>query len=143
MSGYDLPSLNAALNGTAALLLMVGFIAVKTGLIRLHKTAMLTALATSAVFLTTYLYYHFAVRSGQATRYVGEWRGAYLAVLLSHTVLAAVAAPLALTSAWLGLSNRLVWHKRIARVTLPIWLYVSITGVVVYFFLKDLYPTGE
>jgi putative membrane protein len=141
MSGYDLPVLNAALNGSATVLLIGGFIAVKAGLIRLHKAAMLTALATSAVFLTSYLYYHFAVRGGQATRYTGEWRELYLAVLLSHTVLAAAAAPLALITAWLGLSNRLIWHRRIARVTLPIWLYVSITGVVVYLFLKDLYPS--
>lgn len=142
MSGYDLPVINAALNGSAAVLLIGGFIAIKAGKIRLHKAAMLTALATSALFLTSYLYYHFAVRQGQATRYVGEWRAAYLTVLASHTILAALAAPLAVTTAWLGLSNRLKWHRRIARVTLPIWLYVSITGVVVYLFLKDLYPTG-
>lgn len=141
MSGYDLPVMNAALNGSATVLLIGGFIAVKAGMIRLHKAAMLTALATSGVFLASYLYYHFAVRQGQATRYVGDWRPAYVAVLLSHTILAAVAAPLALITAWLGLSNRLKWHRRIARVTLPIWLYVSITGVVVYLFLKDLYPT--
>lgn len=141
MSGFDLPVLNAGLNASATILLVGGFIAVKAGLVRLHKGVMLTALATSAVFLVSYLYYHFAVRSGQATRYSGEWRWLYLSVLLSHTVLAALAAPLALLTAWLGLSNRLVWHKRIARVTLPIWLYVSITGVVVYLFLKDLYPT--
>ncbi len=141
MNGYDLPVMNAALNGSAAVLLIGGYAAIKSGMIRLHKAAMLTALATSAVFLTSYLYYHFAVRHGQATRYVGEWRGAYVAVLVSHTILAALAAPLALTTAWLGLTNRLKWHRRIARVTLPIWLYVSITGVVVYLFLKDLYPT--
>jgi putative membrane protein len=141
MSGYDLPVMNAALNGSAAVLLIGGYIAVKSGMIRLHKTAMLTALATSAAFLASYLYYHLAVRQGQATRYTGEWRQAYFAVLISHTILAALAAPLALTTAWLGLSNRLKWHRRIARVTLPIWLYVSITGVVVYLFLKDLYPT--
>ena len=64
-----------------------------------------------------------------------------MTVLLSHTFLAAAAAPLAIATAWLGLANRLKWHRRIARVTLPIWLYVSITGVVVYLFLKDLYPT--
>jgi putative membrane protein len=141
MSGYDLPALNAALNGSAALLLAAGYVAVKAGLIRLHKTAMLTALATSAVFLASYLYYHAVVRHGEETKYVGEWRALYLTLLISHIILAIVTVPLALTVAWLGLSNRLVWHRRIARVTLPIWLYVSITGVVVYFFLKDLYPT--
>jgi putative membrane protein len=141
MSGYDLPVVNATLNGSAAVLLIMGYIAVMAGMIRLHKTAMLTALATSTAFLASYLYYHFAVRHGQATRYTGAWREAYFAVLISHTILAALAAPLALTTAWLGLSNRLKWHRRIARVTLPIWLYVSITGVVVYLFLKDLYPT--
>jgi putative membrane protein len=140
MSGYDLPVVNATLNGSAAVLLILGYLAVKAGRIRLHKTAMLTALATSTAFLASYLYYHFAVRHGQATRYTGEWREAYFAVLISHTILAALAAPLALTTAWLGLSDRLKWHRRIARVTLPIWLYVSITGVGVYLFLKDLYP---
>jgi putative membrane protein len=141
VSGYDLPVLNAALNGSAALLLTGGYFAIKAGLIRLHKTALLTALATSAVFLASYLYYHGAVRHGEETKYTGEWRSLYVVLLVSHIVLAAVTVPLALTTAWLGLSNRLVWHKRIARVTLPIWLYVSITGVVVYLFLKDLYPT--
>lgn len=141
MTGYDLPLVNASLNGSSAVLLILGYIAVKSGMIRLHKAAMLTALAASGLFLASYLYYHIAVRHGQATRYVGDWRSVYLTVLLSHTFLAAIAAPLAVATAWLGLTDRLKWHRRVARVTLPIWLYVSVSGVAVYLFLKDLYPT--
>lgn len=140
MSGHDLPLINATLNGTAAVLLVLGYVAIKTGRVTVHKAAMLTALVVSAAFLASYLTYHFAVRGGQATRYTGPWRELYLAVLLSHTVLAAVAAPLAVATAVLGLRGRYRWHVRLARWTLPIWLYVSVTGVIVYLFLKDYYP---
>ena len=137
-----MPLVNAVLNGIATILLVGGFIAIKSRYIRLHKTAMLAALGTSAVFLTSYLYYHFAVRGGKETHYGGSGREIYLAVLLSHIVLAIVAAPMALVTAWLGLTGRLARHKKIARWTFPIWLYVSITGVVVYLVLKDFYPKG-
>jgi putative membrane protein len=145
MSGYDLPTLNAALNGTCTVLLVSGYAAVRAGRVRLHQALMLSALAVAAVFLASYLYYHFVVTGGQPTRYTGEgWlRLAYFAVLLSHTVLAAVVAPLALVTAYLGLRGRIATHRRLARWTLPIWLYVSVTGVAVYLFLKDLYPRGE
>jgi uncharacterized membrane protein YozB (DUF420 family) len=108
---------------------------------------MLTALAVSAVFLASYLYYHAAVRHWQPTYFrentVGapEWVArVYLAVLGTHTVLAVVAAPLALYTAYLGLRDRYKRHVRVARWTLPIWLYVSVTGVVVYWMLYRLYP---
>jgi putative membrane protein len=139
MSGNDLPLVNAFLNGTATLLLIIGFVAIKMRMVTLHKTTMLTALVVSAAFLTSYLTYHFGVRGGQATKYTGEWRELYVPILLSHTVLAATAAPLALMTAILGLRGRFKWHVRLARWTLPIWLYVSITGVVVYLFLRDYY----
>ena len=135
-----MPVVNACLNALATVLLVLGYGAIKAGRVRLHKTAMLTALAVSATFLASYLYYHFVVRGAKATTYTGEWRPAYLLILLTHTVLAATAAPLALTTAILGLRGRLSSHKKIARWTLPIWLYVSVTGVVIYMFLKDLYP---
>jgi uncharacterized membrane protein YozB (DUF420 family) len=140
MSGHDLPLVNACLNGTAAVLLLCGFAAIRAGRVRLHMSLMLTALATSLVFLASYLYYHFAVRGGMATRYIGEWREVYLAVLLSHTVLAAITAVLAPLTAGLALAGRFAAHKRIARWTLPIWLYVSVTGVVIYLILRDSYP---
>jgi uncharacterized membrane protein YozB (DUF420 family) len=105
---------------------------------------MLAALGVSAVFLASYLYYHLAVCRGQPTRFQGEGaaRTVYFAVLISHTLLAAAAAPLALFTAYQALRNRLSLHVRVARWTLPIWLYVSLTGVVVYWMLYRLYPSA-
>jgi len=140
MTGYDLPLVNACLNGTATVLLLMGYAAIRSGRVRLHMTLMLTALATSAAFLGSYLYYHFAVRGAEATRYTGEWRGAYLAILVTHTLLASIVGILAPLTAGLALSSRFATHKKIARWTLPIWLYVSVTGVVIYLILKDYYP---
>jgi uncharacterized membrane protein YozB (DUF420 family)/cytochrome oxidase Cu insertion factor (SCO1/SenC/PrrC family) len=139
-----LPSINAALNGTCAVLLVLGFVLIRRRFILLHKTFMLAALAVSALFLASYLYYHFAVLQGEPTRFSGEgWiRPVYFGVLLSHTVLAVVVAPLALTITYLGLRNRLARHMRLARWTLPLWLYVSVTGVLVYWMLYRLYPLG-
>jgi putative membrane protein len=140
MNGNDLPVVNATLNGTATVLLLLGFTAIKTGRVKLHKSIMLSALAVSAVFLASYLYYHFAVRSGHETHYAGEWRTAYLLLLFSHVGLAPVATLLALYTAQLGLRGRFARHRKFAKWTFPIWLYVSVTGVVVYLFLKDYYP---
>jgi putative membrane protein len=140
----DLPSVNALLNGTSAVLLTMGYAAIRRGLVRFHQSCMLTALGVSAVFLVSYLYYHFVVKNGRPTPFTGQgWvRRVYFAILLSHTVLAALTAPLALATAYLGVSGRLVRHVRLARWTLPIWLYVSVTGVVVYWMLYWLYPSG-
>ena len=98
--------------------------------------------AVSAAFLGCYLYYHLAVLDGQPTRFTGEGpvRYIYLGILLSHTLLAAAVAPLALRVTYLGLRNRLGRHTALARWTLPLWLYVSVTGVVVYWMLYHLYP---
>jgi putative membrane protein len=98
---------------------------------------MLSALTVSAVFLSSYLYYHFVVKHGQPTSFTGTGpiRTIYLTILLTHTILAIAAAPLALTTAYFGLRNKLLRHMKLARWTLPIWLYVSITGVVVYWML--------
>jgi len=136
----DLPSVNAALNGTSAILLLAGYAAIRQRKIVLHKTCMLTALAVSTVFLASYLYFHFVVRAGRPTPFTGEGavRYLYFSVLGSHTLLAMVTAPLAIYTAYLGLRNRLEKHRRIARWTLPIWIYVSITGVVVYWMLYRL-----
>jgi uncharacterized membrane protein YozB (DUF420 family) len=143
----DLPSLNAALNTTCAVLLLAGYLAIRTRRIALHKACMLTALGVSAAFLASYLYYHFAVKSGEPTHFADRapdaprWVGLlYLAILLTHTLLAVVVAPLALFTAWQGLRGNFKRHVRIARWTLPIWLYVSVTGVVVYWMLYRLYP---
>jgi uncharacterized membrane protein YozB (DUF420 family)/cytochrome oxidase Cu insertion factor (SCO1/SenC/PrrC family) len=137
-----LPSINAALNACCGLLLIAGYLAIRGRRIALHKSCMLSALGVSAVFLASYLYYHFVVQHGQPTTFGGSGlaRSVYLAILGSHTVLAAVVAPLALYTAYQGLRGRLVRHVRVARWTLPIWLYVSATGIVVYWMLYHLYP---
>jgi protein SCO1/2/putative membrane protein len=145
----DFPRFNATLNAVSALLLALGFAAIRQRLVRLHVACMLSALVVSAVFLTSYLYYHGVIKHGQPTSFAAQtnhahppvWVGVvYQIVLWTHTPLAAVAAPLALYTAYQGLRGRFKRHRRIARWTLPIWLYVSITGVVVYWMLYRLYP---
>jgi protein SCO1/2/putative membrane protein len=136
-----LPSVNASLNGLAGMLLVIGYVFVRRRRILLHQVCMWAALSASALFLASYLYYHFGVLDGRPTYFAGEgWvRPVYFGVLLSHTALAVIVAPLALVTAYLGVTNRLARHRGIARVTLPLWLYVSVTGVVVYFMLYHLY----
>jgi uncharacterized membrane protein YozB (DUF420 family) len=142
----DFPQLNAALNAASGVLIVLGYVAVRRRRVRLHAACMLSALAVSAAFLASYLYYHLAVKAGVSTRFANQWPDApdwagytYYAILLSHTVLAAVVAPLALYTAWQGLNDRIARHVRVARWTLPLWLYVSVTGVVVYWMLYRLY----
>jgi protein SCO1/2/putative membrane protein len=132
-----LPRLNAFLNSTCAILLLLGYAAIRGRRETLHKVCMLSALAVSALFLASYLYYHFAILHGQPTRFQGHgWvRTLYFSVLLSHTALAVVVAPMALFTAYQGLRDRRPRHVRLARWTLPLWLYVSVTGVVVYLML--------
>jgi protein SCO1 len=137
------PRTNAVLNTASALLLIAGYLFIRGRRVGLHKTCMLIALAVSGVFLASYLYFHFIIRNGEPRRFSGPEgvRMLYLGILLTHTVLAAATAPLALFTAFLGLTARIPRHKKLARWTLPIWLYVSITGVVVYWMLYHLYPT--
>jgi len=145
----DFPLLNASLNAAAGVLLVLGWLAVYRRHIGLHKVCMLAALATSTVFLACYLYYHLAIQQGKPTKFVDRapeapaWVAtAYLVILMSHIVLAVVIVPLALWTAYLGLRDRVQKHVRVARWTLPIWLYVSVTGVVVYWMLYRLYPAA-
>ena len=135
----DLPEVNATLNGTTAVLLCCGYAMVRRRRILLHKTFMLVAFAVSLLFLTSYLYYHY---HAGVRHYAGRgWlRPLYFAILLTHTVLAAATVPLAVTTVYFGLRSRHPAHQRIARWTLPIWLYVSLTGVVVYLLLYRLAP---
>jgi protein SCO1 len=140
------PPLNASLNAAAGLLLLLGYAAIRRRRVRLHIACMLSALAVSAVFLAFYLYFHLVIMHGQPTRFHDKWpeapkwlENAYLLILTTHTILAAATAPLALYTASLGLRGRLARHVWIARWTLPIWLYVSVTGVVVYWMLYRLY----
>jgi protein SCO1/2/putative membrane protein len=138
------PGINATLNGTCALLLAAGYLAVRRRWLRTHIALMLSALFVAGVFLACYLYYHLALMHGRPTTFpeTGWVRGLYLTILGTHTVLAAVVAPAALVTATLGLRNRLAGHVRLARWTLPLWMYVSLTGVVVYWMLYHLYPPG-
>ena len=135
--GWDvaaLPTLNATLNGAAAVLLVSGFLFVRRRRIAAHRTCMLTASVVSLAFLVSYVTYHYLAGSRPFTGQ-GWVRPVYFALLVSHVVLAAAITPLVLTTLWRALSDDLARHRRIARVTLPIWLYVSVTGVVVYWML--------
>ena len=134
----DLPALNATLNGLAAILLISGYLFIKRRNQRKHQWCMLGALTTSALFLVSYVTYHLNTGSrpfpGQ-----GPIRLVYFAILITHVVLAAVIVPLALVTATRGLRSQFDRHVRIARWTLPLWLYVSVTGVVIYLMLYELY----
>ena len=133
----DLPTLNAALNFTAAVLIGTGFYFIKQKNIRAHKVCMIAALVVSGLFLTSYLVYHYNVGSVSFTKQ-GWIRNVYFPLLVTHTVLAAVVLPMVLRTAFLAYKGRWVNHVRIARWTFPIWAYVSITGVVVYLMLYRL-----
>ena len=137
MDVRDLPALNATLNFTSAVLVATGIYFIRNGRRAAHKACMLAALAVSALFLTSYLFYHYNVGS---VRFEGEgWiRTVYLSILLTHTVLAAAIVPMILRTVYLAWHNRLVNHVRIARWTFPIWIYVSVTGVVVYLMLYQM-----
>jgi uncharacterized membrane protein YozB (DUF420 family) len=130
----DLPALNAVLNGTSGLLIAAGWVLIRRGRRAAHKRVMLAAVACSAVFLVSYLTYHFHVGSvpfqGQ-----GPIRTVYFAILISHTILAVAIVPLVLITVSHGLRERFDRHRRIARVTMPLWAYVSVTGVVIYWML--------
>ena len=133
-----LPKLHAMLNSLTAIALVLGFTFIRKGNIRYHRFAMVTAIVLSAFFLISYVTYHY---QAPPTRFGGEGtiRGIYYFVLLTHIVLAAVIVPLVLLSVYFAISNQFDRHRRIARWTLPIWLYVAITGVVVYFMISPYY----
>ena len=130
----DLAAVNAGLNATAALLIGTGFYFIKQKNIQAHKTCMIAAMAVSALFLTSYLIYHYNVGSVRFTKQ-GWIRNVYFPLLLTHTVLAAFVLPMVLRTAYLALKGRFGNHIRIARWTFPVWMYVSITGVIVYLML--------
>lgn len=133
----DLPPINAILNGTAAILLVWGYILIRRRKLDTHKRVMLAAFATSCIFLICYLIYHAQVGSVRFP-HAGPVRALYLSILATHTVLAATVPPLAIVTLNRGLRARFDKHRRIARWTLPIWLYVSVTGVVVYLMLYKM-----
>ena len=137
ISIHNLPSVNAVLNGTAAILLVWGYILIRRRKPEIHKRVMLAAFFTSCAFLICYLVYHAQVGSVRFP-HTGAIRMVYFSILATHTVLAAAVPPLAIVTLNRGLRARFDKHRRIARWTLPIWLYVSVTGVVVYLMLYKM-----
>jgi uncharacterized membrane protein YozB (DUF420 family) len=134
MTVRDLPALNACLNATSFVLIVTGWLLIRRGQRVAHKRVMLAALASSTLFLVSYLTYHAQVGSVRFQR-EGPIRTVYFAILLTHTVLAVVIVPLVLITVTHGLRERFDRHRRIARVTMPLWAYVSVTGVVIYWML--------
>lgn len=143
----DFPAFNAILNAIAASLILGGWLAIRARLTRLHVGFMVAALIVSALFLASYLYYHIVIKQGVSTSFreqapeAPQWVAlVYYAILLSHVILAMVATPMALIVAYFGLRKWWPIHVRLARWAMPIWLYVSVTGVVVYWMLYRLFP---
>lgn len=134
---HELPTLNAILNSISAVLIVTGYCLIRARRIEAHRKVMLAAFTTSTLFLISYLVYHAQVGSVhfQGT---GAIRIVYFTILLTHTILAAVVAPMVIVTLFRGLKGRFEKHRKLARITLPIWLYVSVTGVVVYAMLYHL-----
>jgi uncharacterized membrane protein YozB (DUF420 family) len=132
---HDLPAVNAALNATAATLLTVGFVAIKRKRVALHKACMVAAFATSSLFLVTYVTHKILIKGHTPFAGAGLARAVYFTILISHTILAVTTLPLAIVTLRRGLRGELEKHRRLARVTWPIWLYVSVTGVVIWWML--------
>ena len=141
MTVSDLPALNASLNGLSAIFIFTGWIFIKRGRRIPHIVCMVAALATSALFLASYLTYHY-LKGGRVTKfaYDGWPRDVYIPLLASHTILAMVVLPMVVLTVIPALRARYDKHKRIARWTFPVWLYVSVTGVLVYFWLYQWFP---
>ena len=142
MTFHDLPAVNATLNGTAAVLLTAGFVFIKRKRVAAHRVAMLAAVAVSVAFLASYLTYH--LQTGARTPFggTGAIRAVYFAMLVSHILLAVIIVPLILTTLVFALRGRFDRHRAWARWTYPIWYYVSVTGVLVYFFLYQWWPAA-
>lgn len=134
MTVHDLPAVNATLNATSGVLLLIGYVLIRSGRRQQHRAVMLAAFTASALFLISYVVYHAQVGSVRFTR-EGFVRPLYYAILITHVTLAATVLPLAIVTLTRGLNGRFREHRRIARWTFPIWLYVSVTGVLVYVLL--------
>src|SRR6185436_9800809 len=137
MTVNDLPALNATLNASSTVLLLTGYVFIRRGDRRRHKACMIAALVMSALFLTSYVIYHAQVGSVPFKR-TGWIRTVYFAVLIPHVILAAAIVPPIMITVSRGLSEKYDRHRRIARWTLPLWLYVSVTGVIVYLMLYQM-----
>ncbi len=137
MDVASLPAVNATLNGISAVLLTTGYAFIRSKRVGLHRACMLSACTTSVLFLVSYLTYH-AIAGSKHFPGTGAIRQVYFAILISHTLLAALVPPLAITTLVLALKGRFDRHRRLAHWTLPIWLYVSVTGVVIYVMLYQM-----
>ena len=143
MSLHDFPALNASLNALSGVLLLVAFVLIKAGRVRAHAYFVIAALLSSAAFLASYLTYHtLKMQSGEAlTRFPeSSWRPLYLVILVSHTILAVVILPMIALSLWRAYRRQWDRHRRIAMPTFAAWMYVSVTGVIVYWMLYHLAP---
>jgi len=142
MTVQDFPALNASLNATSALLMTAGFFFIKTKRVAAHRACMLSAVVVSTAFLVCYVIYH--VQKAEPTHFggIGVIRRVYFAMLISHILLAMATVPLVLRTVTLALKGRIEQHRAWARWTFPIWTYVSVTGVLVYFFLYRWWPAA-
>jgi len=140
MTVHDLPAVNATLNGLSAIFLASGFFFIRRGNKIAHRNCMITAFCTSVVFLVCYLTYHATVKT--ITHFVDPawFRPVYLTILLTHTVLAVTIVPLILMTLYRARKQQFAAHKKIARWTWPLWMYVSVTGVVIYLLLYQVFP---
>ena len=134
-----LPPVNAALNGAASVLLVAGWIAIKRRAIRVHKYLMVSAFVASSLFLVCYLAYHF-VHGDTKYQGTGPLRAVYFFILISHIVLSAGIVPMALTSFFFAFKGKFGRHRKVSRITFPLWLYVSVTGVLIFFMLRGSPP---
>ncbi len=140
MSFTDLPAINATFNGLAAVFLTLGFIFIRRKNIAAHKKCMLSAVSCSALFLVGYLTYHFGYHGLTRFREPAWFYPIYIALLISHTILAAAIVPLILITLTRALRERFDQHRKIARWTWPLWMYVSVTGVIIYLLLYQIFP---
>jgi uncharacterized membrane protein YozB (DUF420 family) len=139
VSPHDLPALNASLNGLSAVFLTLGYRSIRRGKLRAHRAFMSAAFGTSTLFLASYLTYHLTVKAVTRFQNPAWFRPFYLALLASHTLLAAAIVPLILITLTLAVRQRFEAHKRIARWTWPLWMYVSVTGVLIYLLLYQIW----
>jgi putative membrane protein len=141
MNVSDLPALNACLNSLSTIMLTAGFIFIKRKNERAHRNCMIAALITSSLFLASYLYYHY--HAGRTVFPENWFRPIYLVILLTHTVLAVVIVPLIFAAVIQAIRRKFESHKKITRWAWPMWMYVSVTGVVIYLLLYQIFPPAK
>jgi putative membrane protein len=143
MTLHDLPAVNGTLNGLSAILLTAGYVFIKKKNMRAHRNCMISAFVTSVIFLICYLTYHIFIHHVTIFKNPAWFRPIYLTILFTHLVLAILIVPLVLMTLNRALKERFELHKKIARWTWPLWMYVSVTGVVVYLILYQIFPQAQ